>query len=316
MRQVVYRVQRFDGEKGYIQEYKFAYEANKTILWGLTRIKETIDQTLTFVAACRVGGCGACAVTVNGQAVLACETSLDEMLDRYGDSLAIGPINNFPVVRDLVVNWEPKVERLKEVKPWLIPQDKFSPATGCRQTPAEFRKITLQARCILCGACASECNRLSAGDSDFYEPFVYTKAYKFIADSRDAGTKEHLLPSLAKGLWQCVHCQECVSKCPKHIEPAEDIAKMRQTSIKAGITDNPGARHALAFCRDLADGGRLNEVKMAVRTEGLLKAATRFPFALRLVRKGKLNPFHSPAPVKGIEQVQAIIKAVREGEEE
>ena len=311
---VIYKIQRFDGAKSFVQEYSFDYDQGKTILWGLSTIKETMDPTLTFVAACRSAVCGACAVRVNGQALLACEVALDDVVARFGNTLEISPLGNFKVIRDLVVDWEPSIERLKQVKPWLIPQDKFTAETGCRQSPAEFKKINTQTNCILCGSCASECNKLSANSDDFYQPFIYTKAQKFIADSRDQGDLEHLRPALERGLWKCVHCQECITKCPKHVEPAEDISKLRQTSIRLGLTDNSGARHALAFCTDLADTGRLNEVKMALRTEGLLKSATRFPFALRLMRKGKLNPLHCPAPVKGIEQVRAIMKAVKEAE--
>ncbi|MFZ7101581.1 MAG: succinate dehydrogenase/fumarate reductase iron-sulfur subunit [Peptococcaceae bacterium] len=316
MRTITYRVQRFDGQSSYVQEYNFPYEASKTILWGLTKVKETLDPTLTFVAACRVGDCGACAIRVNNQAVLACETSLDEMIDRFGPILSIAPLKNFVVIRDLVVNWEEKLERLKAVKPWMIPRDKFASHTGCRQTPEDFKKIVLQASCILCGSCASECNKLSVDDSDFYEPYVYTKAYKFVADSRDKGELERLQASLANGLWSCVHCQECVTTCPKGIEPVEDISKMRQISIRAGQQDNTGARHARAFYKDLTDTGRLNEVKMAVRTDGMLKSAAKLPFALRLMRRGKLNPFHHSVPVKGIEHIREIIKAVKEAEKQ
>jgi succinate dehydrogenase / fumarate reductase, iron-sulfur subunit len=315
MRQIIYKIQRFDGVKSFVQEYSFPHEPGKTILWGLIKIKETIDPTLTFVAACRSAVCGACAVRVNGQAMLACEVALDDVVARFGDTLAIAPLDNFKVMRDLVVDWEPKAERMKEVKPWLIPQDKFSAQTGCRQTPAEFKKINKQTNCILCGACASECNKLSMNGADFYEPFIYTKAYKFVADSRDGAPSDHLKPAMERGAWKCVHCQECVTKCPKHLEPVEDISKLRHTSIQIGMTDNAGARHGLAFLDDTTKLGRLNEATMAVKTEGVLKSLTRLPFALRLMRRGKLNPLHMPSPIKGIEQVRAIIKAAKEAKE-
>ena len=234
MEQVVYRVRRFDGEKAFWQEYAFDHEANKTVLWGLQRIKETIDPSLAFVAACRCAVCGACAVRVNGEAVLACETPLDGLLSRFGNTLILEPLGNFPVLRDLVVDWEPKAARLAEAKPWLMPRVEFTAATGCRQTPAEAKKINAQTNCILCGACASECNKLSTGDDDFYEPYVYTKAGKFVADSRDGAAGEHLRPMLERGLWKCVHCQECVTKCPKRVAPAEDIAALRRASISRG----------------------------------------------------------------------------------
>jgi succinate dehydrogenase / fumarate reductase iron-sulfur subunit len=111
-----------------------------------------------------------------------------------------------------------------------------------------------------------------------------------------------------------MHCQECVTKCPKALEPAEDIAKLRQTAIKQGVIANPGARHALAFYDDIKGSGRLNEMKMAMKTEGIIKSMTRLPFALRLLRRGKMNPLHWPAPVKGIEQIRAILRAVEEAE--
>ncbi|VBB05365.1 alpha-helical ferredoxin [Lucifera butyrica] len=314
MNRITYRIQRFDGSKRFLQEYTFDHRPGKTILWGLLEIKEKLDPTLTFTASCRSAVCGACAVRVNGQAVLACETPLDTMLDRFQtDTLYLEPLQNFKVIRDLVIDWQPKTERLTEVKPWLIPRDEFSATEGCRQSDAAFKEINTQAGCILCGACVSECSKLTAGQTDFYEPFIYSRAQKFVADSRDKAPLEHLRPAYKHGLWKCMHCVECVTKCPKKVAPGQDIAKLRQESIRRGMINNPGARHALAFLDDIAASGRLNEPKLALKTEGLLKSITRLPFALRLLRRGKLNPLHAfPAKIKGIEEVRAILRAVKE----
>ncbi|HWR44106.1 succinate dehydrogenase/fumarate reductase iron-sulfur subunit [Sporomusa sp.] len=314
MRQITYKIERFDGAKSFVQEYTFPHQPGKTILWGLINIKETLDPTLAFTAACRAAVCGACAVRVNGQAFLACETPLDGILDRFGDTLTIGPIQNFKVIRDLVVDWEPKAERLMANSTWLAPKDEFNAKEGCRQNAADFKKINTQAGCILCGACASECSKLSADNKDFLEPFTYSKVWKFVADTRDKSSAERIKAVLDKGLWKCLHCVECSTKCPKGLAPGEDIARLRQLSIKLGYTDNPGARHALAFLQDIEDTGRLNETKLSVRSIGMLGSMTKFPFALRLLRRGKLNPFHFPGKVKGHEQIKAILKAVRESE--
>lgn len=313
MRQVTYRIDRFDGARSFTQDYSFPHQPGKTLLWGLMHIKETQDPSLTFVAACRCAVCGACAVRVNGQAMLACETSLDDLLARFGDTLSVGPLRNFKVIRDLVVDWRPKTRRLAEVKPWLLPKKEFSEEHGCVQSPDEFGRIKEQINCILCGACASECNKLSADSEDFLEPFIFSKVQRFVADSRDSAVMEHLEPALRLGLWKCVHCQECVTKCPKSLEPAEDISRLRRLAIGRGLTDNTGARHALAFAEDQTATGRLNEVTMAIRTEGLLKSATRLPFALRLLFKGKLNPFQGPSQVQGIEQVRQLVRALKKG---
>ncbi len=314
MRQITYKIKRYDGAKNFVQEYTFPHQSGKTILWGLVHIKEAIDPTLAFTAACRSAVCGACAVRVNGQAFLACETPLDGILDRFGDVLTIEPIQNFKVIRDLVVDWEPKAERLAESKTWLAPKDEFNAKEGCRQNVADFKKINPQINCILCGACASECSKLSANDKDFLEPFTYSKVWKFVADTRDKSAKERIQAIIDKGLWKCMHCVECATKCPKGLMPGTDIARLRQLSIKMGYTDNPGARHALAFLQDIEDTGRLNETKLSVKTIGIFGSMAKFPFALRLLRRGKLNPLHCPNKVKGHDQIKAILKAVRESE--
>lgn len=314
MRQLTYNIKRFDGVKSFVQEYTFPHQPGKTILWGLITIKENLDPTLAFTAACRSAVCGACAVRVSGQAFLACETPLDGILERFGDSLTLEPIQNFKVIRDLVVDWEPKAKRLAAANTWLKPQDKFTPAEGCRQAIADFKKITPQINCTLCGACASECSKLSANGDDFLEPFTYSKVWRFVADTRDKSAEERINAIVDKGLWKCLHCVECTTKCPKGLAPGEDIARLRQLSIKMGHTDNPGARHARSFLKDIEDTGRLNETKLSVRTIGMLGSMAKLPFALRLLRRGKLNLFHSPGKVKGHEQIKTILSAVRESE--
>lgn len=313
MENVIYKILRFDGQKSYMQQYTIPYEAGKTLLWGLLKIKEEQDATLTFTASCRSAVCGSCAVRVNGQAMLACSSSLDEQLQRYDtDNLLIEPIRNFTVIRDLVVDWQPQAARLQEVKPWLIPDAKFSALTGCRQRPEDFKKISSRTGCILCGACASECNKLGAGSSDFYEPFIYSKVSKFAADSRDTAGTDHLIPVLRKGLWKCFHCGECVTHCPKKLSPMEDIADLRSKSMAGGVADSPGAKHAKAFCQDIYYIGRLNEPLLSLRTEGMVKTMKRLPFALRLLGRGKLNPLHfARLPVRGIVQVRKIIKTAK-----
>jgi succinate dehydrogenase / fumarate reductase, iron-sulfur subunit len=314
MRKITYKVTRFDGERSWVQDYFFDYQPGKTLLWGLTHIKETMDPSLNFTASCRHAICGACAVRVNGQATLACETPLDKILDRWGtDTLNLEPLQNFKVIRDLIVDWEPKVEKISAVKPWLMPKKEFSKQEGCRQSPEEFKKINRNTDCILCGCCASECNKLSGNDQDFLEPFVFAKAQKFVADSRDAEPGQRILAAIEHGAWKCQHCQECVAKCPKGLEPAEDISKLRQAAIAQGIVKHEGVRHAKAFLEDIQKTGRLNEGMMAVKTDGIFKSIGNVPFAIRLMRKGKLSPLHMfPKPIKEVEEVRTILSALRE----
>lgn len=309
---IILKIQRFLDGRQWIQEYSIELEQGMTVLGALMKIKETVDPTLTFTASCRSGICGACAMRVNGNAVLACETLLSDMIERYkSESLSIAPLANFTVLRDLMVDWKPKYERLKKIKPALQPKDEFSAATGCRQSKEDFKKYSKNSECILCGSCVSECSKCTLDSGDFLDPFVFAKAQKFVADSRDKDPVAHLEPAVRGGLWSCMNCQECATKCPKGLNPAEDIEKLRIAAFRKKLPRNAGADHAQAFYDDIKETGRLDEAKLAYKTEGL-KAAFRIPVAYRLVRAGKLAPLEKVEAIPEIEKVRTIMAAAKE----
>lgn len=320
MRTITFAIDRFDGSRSWTQSYAFDHVPGMTVLACLIRIRETQDPSLNFTASCRSAICGACAVRVNGNAVLACDTMVDDLLEEWGqDTLRIAPLGNFTVISDLVVNWDEKIERLRLARPGLHARAEFSASAGCRQSPQDFQAIQKQWDCILCGACASECNKLTDSRADFLEPFTFTHASRYARDSRSADAMLHVNGMLDNGLWKCLHCMECATKCPKHIQPVEDIASMRGMATADGHTDGPGPRHAQAFRTDLENTGRLNEVKLVPRTEGLLSAATRrLPFTLRMFARGKLGVgeaihlfFADNRPVEGIDGLRKIIRQRR-----
>ena len=74
-------IDRFDGKESFEQSYTLAPAdaAGKTVLATLLFIKQTQDPTLNFTASCRCAICGACAVRVNGHAVVACDTMMDKV---------------------------------------------------------------------------------------------------------------------------------------------------------------------------------------------------------------------------------------------
>lgn len=302
-------IHRFDGKRQYTQEYTLPYEPEKTILSHLFYIKENLDPTLNFTASCRSAICGACAVRVNGNAFLACDTLMKKMVDFFGTmSLTISPIGNFPVLSDLVVDWAPSVQRLRLINPTIQPKDEFSRKTGCTQSPADFNKISVQWDCILCGVCASECTMLNLDPSKFLEPFAFVMAERNATDSRSKDPMYHAKPAFDNGVWNCVRCLECL-KCPKDIAPGARIATLRKITMKHGLRDNLGARHAYAFVTDLQNGGRLNEAKLLLRTEGIA-VVKRTALALRLLVHGKVNPlevFHSPH-ISGHEKLARLVR--------
>ncbi len=303
------RIHRFVEGKKWVQEYTVAVKTGMTILEALTEIKEKQDPTLSFTCSCRSSICGACAVRVNGNAELSCEMLVENLVKRYDtDVLTVEPLGNFKVIRDLIVDWDPKYAKLKKIKPTVNPKPEFSAEDGCRQTPAEFNKYKLYAGCILCGSCVSECNKNTLNQEDFLDPFIFVKAEKLVADSRDRSPEDHLKAVVAAGLWRCFNCQECTAKCPKGLDPAGAIEKLKAASFKYKLDDNVGARHAKAIYDDISESGTLDESKLNIKSEGFLMAGLRAPMALRLMHVGKMNPLDSHPVNPEIDTIRKIVK--------
>lgn len=287
-------IDRFNGKEKYEQSYDIDDKdiQGKTLLSLLLFIKKTKDITLNFTASCQSAICGACAVRVNGHSYLACDTKMQDLLKEYDNpsSIRISPLGNFRVISDLIVDWEPSIENLRKIRPAMVAKNEFSAEKGCKQSQEEFDRISKQWDCILCGSCASECNKLEADSSDYMQPFVFTHAWRAAADSRGKDPMLHVKPSVMNGLWLCVHCQECADRCPKGISSVSDIANLRVMAIKKGLNEGLGPDHAEAFYKDLVEGsGRLNEIYLALRSEGVIGSMGKTDIAFKLMRAGKMN---------------------------
>ena len=93
-----YRPEEESGES--VQEYEVPCSKDWVVLDGLNYIKDRLDGSLSYRWSCRMGVCGSCGMTVNGEPKLTCETFLSE----YGSGpVRVEPLKNFPVIRDLVV---------------------------------------------------------------------------------------------------------------------------------------------------------------------------------------------------------------------
>ena len=311
------RIHRFVEGRKWTQDYSVEVQTGMTILEALIYIKEHQDPTLSFTSSCRSSICGACGVRVNGNAVLACETLVSDQMATYDTNILTSePLGNFEVIRDLVVNWDPKYDRMKKIDPAVEPKDEFSPETGCRQSPEDFEKYKKYALCILCGSCVSECNKNSLNQKDFLDPFAFVKGEKIVSDSRDKSPKEHLQRIVDAGLWRCFNCEECTAKCPKGLDPAGAIEKLKAATFKYGLADNVGAKHAKAIYDDIQESGTLDESKLNIKSEGFLKAGTRAPMGLRLMHVGKLDPTASHPVNPEIATIKMIVQLAEKASHE
>src|SRR2546421_5003817 len=101
-----------------IREYKLAADERMTVLDALFHIQRELDSSLAFRCSCRVGMCGTCAMMINWQPRLACQTRV-ETLD--ADSVTVEPLTHLPVIKDLIVSLDPFFDKWKRIHPALHP---------------------------------------------------------------------------------------------------------------------------------------------------------------------------------------------------
>ena len=216
------------------------------MLDGLIKIREEIDGSLALRCSCRSAICGSCAMRVNGQAMLACNTKISDMLPSNGGPVVVEPMGNMGLVKDLVVDFDLFWDKVRAVKPWLQPEGP-EPEAEYLAPNEDMLHLAGVMSCIMCGACVSDCTVMEV-DDNFLGPAALAKAYRFVADPRDDADNERLGElNEYGGVWDCTRCMQCVEVCPKGVAPMDRIMAMRDQAMEAGYTNTYGARHAMAF---------------------------------------------------------------------
>ncbi|MEM0118694.1 MAG: succinate dehydrogenase iron-sulfur subunit [Conexivisphaerales archaeon] len=200
-----------------------------TLLESLLYIKERLDPSFTFRYSCRMGICGSCGLVVNGKEKLACKTQMETL----GKSIEVRPLNNMPLIRDLVVDFSSFLEKHKKVKPYIIREDvDKNPDREFKQLPEEVNNYLIFADCTKCGLCYSACPT-NATDELYLGPQALTQAYRFIADSRDDGQMVRMnIVDTNHGIWNCHFAGSCTDVCPKGVDPAFAIQQLKTLAIR------------------------------------------------------------------------------------
>jgi succinate dehydrogenase iron-sulfur subunit len=211
-----------------VQTYEVPLRRDWVVLDALNHIKDAMDGSLTFRWSCRMGVCGSCGVKVNGEPKLSCATFLTESTP---GPIRVEPLDNFPLMRDLVVDISDFMRKLQEVKPWIIRDVERPLAEGEHlQTPAQLDRYKQFSMCINCLLCYSACP-ISGLEPGFIGPAAVALAQRYNLDSRDQGAPERLrILSGHHGLWQCTFVGECSAVCPKHVDPAGAIQQYKLTA--------------------------------------------------------------------------------------
>ncbi|MGI9273708.1 MAG: succinate dehydrogenase iron-sulfur subunit [Endozoicomonas sp.] len=224
----VYRYNPETDAKPYMQDFEVEIPEGKDlmVLDVLNLLKEQ-DTTLVYRRSCREGVCGSDGVNINGSNGLACVMALSEAL-KGKKKLVVRPLPGLPVIRDLVVDMSLFYKQYEKIRPYLI-NDEPAPAIERLQSPENREKLDGLYECILCACCSTSCPSFWWNPDKFVGPAGLLQAYRFLADSRDTATQERLADlDDPFSVFRCRGIMNCVSVCPKGLNPTRAIGHIRQ----------------------------------------------------------------------------------------
>ena len=212
----------------FYQTYKVPFTDDMSVLQGLQTIKDDLDSTLSFRWSCRMAICGSCGMMIDGVPKLACRTFLRNY---HPKKLRVGPLEHFPIERDLVVQVEDFIRKLEGIKPYIIPKEARTLQQGeYLQSPEQLERYLQFSGCINCMLCYAACPQYGL-DSKFTGPGILALMHRYNADSRDGGQAERMeLGHSEEGFWGCTAVAYCSEVCPKDVDPANAINQNKMNS--------------------------------------------------------------------------------------
>ena len=230
----VYRYNPDTDKAPYMQDFDLEIPGGRDlmVLDVLELLKEQ-DPSVTYRRSCREGVCGSDGVNMNGKNGLACITPLSEVL--RGKKLTIKPLPGLPVIRDLIVDMEQFYNNYEKINPYLI-NDEDPPEMERLQSPEDREKLDGLYECILCACCSTSCPSFWWNPDKFIGPSGLLQAYRFIADSRDTATEDRLSDLEDPfSVFRCKGIMNCVSVCPKGLNPTRAIGHIRNLLLKRAV---------------------------------------------------------------------------------
>jgi succinate dehydrogenase / fumarate reductase iron-sulfur subunit len=229
----IYRWNPDDGQNPRTDTYDIDLAAcGPMVLDALIKIKNEVDPSLTFRRSCREGICGSCAMNIDGTNTLAC---LKPIEDVKGD-VKINPLPHMAVVKDLVPDLTQIYAQYRSIEPWLKSDTPPPPDAERLQSKEERAKLDGMWECILCFCCTTSCPSYWWNGDRYLGPAVLLAAYRWIADSRDEATGQRLdaLEDPFK-LYRCHTIMNCTETCPKGLNPAKAIGKIKQLMVERQV---------------------------------------------------------------------------------
>ena len=107
------------------------------------------------------------------------------------------------------------------------------PEKEWKQSEEDREELNGLYECILCASCTTSCPSYWWNGDKYLGPAALLQAYRWLIDSRDEATGERLddLEDPFK-LYRCHTIMNCAQVCPKGLNPAKAIAKIKHMMVE------------------------------------------------------------------------------------
>jgi succinate dehydrogenase / fumarate reductase iron-sulfur subunit len=245
----VFRYDPFINAEPWVQLYFIHNDVHSSMLLdNLFYLKNEKDESISYRRSCREGICGSCAMNINGENALACLYIMKEHLNVLNNEVRIFPLPHMPVIKDLIVCMKHFYLQYKSINPFLLKNSISYVSSNLNQKLLTFsfntsmlltlpKKENIQFdryllnglyECILCACCSTSCPSYWWNKDRYLGPAILLQSYRWLIDSRDDFFFSRLaqLDDVYK-VGRCHSILNCVSCCPKGLNPAEAINNIK-----------------------------------------------------------------------------------------
>jgi succinate dehydrogenase / fumarate reductase iron-sulfur subunit len=203
------------------QTFDLVVNEDTTVLVALQDIRRDQDPTLILRHSCHHASCGTCGMKINGQEHLSCVV---KALDLETQTIVVEPLDNLPLISDLVVDMNGFFDRYTTPEMAFIRESEFMPEA---ELPDGIETWLRFENCIECGCCVSACP-ITGSDPEYLGPAALAAAWRVVAEPRESDPQAALdWIDNEHGCWRCHVAFECSEACPSDVYPAEAIMALR-----------------------------------------------------------------------------------------
>lgn len=217
-------------EQGQTTSYCVPWRENQTVLDVVTEVQRTLEPTLSYRFACRVGVCGSCAMNVNGKPRWTCRTHVSRVEE--DGVIVIEPLRNLPRIKDLVVDMSEFFDKWRKAGSTFVgTATRSDPPARVSPQSKQRKRADAAIECINCAVCYAACD-VVAWDPDYLGPAALNRAWSLFNDERHADSRDVLRQATSGSGCNACHSQgSCMTHCPVSLSPTGSIAGLKKSAL-------------------------------------------------------------------------------------